>query len=92
MTSANQQKPRRLLTIQEVAERVGLGKTSIYHAVGRGDFPSPVQSVAGTKRAARWFENEIEDFLEALQTQAPRGFQTIRTVEAVAARRKGGAA
>lgn len=88
--SENQQKPRKLLTIQEVAERVSLGKTSIYAAVGRGDFPQPIQSVAGTKRSARWFEHEIEAFLEALQTQAQRGFQTIRTIEATAVRRKGG--
>jgi predicted DNA-binding transcriptional regulator AlpA len=89
--SENQQKSRKLLTIQEVTERVGLKKTSIYVAVGRGDFPQPVQNVAGVKRAARWFENEVEGFLEALQNQAQRGFQPIRTIEASAARRKGGA-
>ena len=52
-------RPIRLLRLQEVKDRVGLSKSSIYERVRLGQFPKPVPlgGVVG------WVESEIEGWI-----------------------------
>jgi len=56
----NEPRPRRLLRIREVCDRVGLSKTTIYVRMANGDFPKPVQ-LGGT---VAWVESEIDKWIE----------------------------
>lgn len=56
-----QTKPRRLLPLAEVENRVGLRKTAIYERIGREEFPKPV--TLGT--TVRWVESEVDDWIDA---------------------------
>lgn len=56
-----QVKPRRLLPLVEVENRVGLRKTAIYDAIDRDEFPKPVK--LGT--TSRWVESEIDEWIDA---------------------------
>ncbi|WP_363800041.1 AlpA family transcriptional regulator [Lysobacter firmicutimachus] len=57
---SNEHRPRRLIRIREVCDRVGLSKSTIYDRIGRGDFPKPVP--LGTIVA--WVEAEIDRWIE----------------------------
>ncbi len=50
----------RLLRLDEVAARTGLGRTTIYRKMREGSFPEPLKIGA---RAVRWPESEIEEWL-----------------------------
>lgn len=65
MNEQQQPKPRRLLPLAEVENRVGLRKTAIYDRIARGEFPRPV--MLGT--TARWVESEVEAWIAALIEQ-----------------------
>lgn len=58
-TSTTALRPIRLLRLQEVKDRVGLSKSSIYERVKLGQFPKPVPlgGVVG------WVESEIESWI-----------------------------
>lgn len=43
MTDSTQQQPLSLLRLPAVTARVGLGRSSIYSRIRRGDFPAPIQ-------------------------------------------------
>ena len=75
----------RLLRLEEVRHRVGLGKTMIYAMIGEGRFPRPYKITAA---AARWSEREI---VAALQGNICRCGTYPRIVEAVRLAAKGGA-
>lgn len=45
--------PRQTLTLAEVADILGLGRTTVYRAVREGTFPVPVISVGARKVVAR---------------------------------------
>ena len=53
------------LTVRQVDERLGVGRTSIYDWVRRGLFPKQVKIF----RASRWRERDIEKWL----AEQPRG-------------------
>jgi prophage regulatory protein len=53
--------PERLIKIEEVKRRVGLGKTMIYQKVRSGSFPPPYKL---SPFAARWSEREITRWIE----------------------------
>jgi prophage regulatory protein len=55
---------RRLLRLAAVEDVVGMKKTQIYDAIGRGVFPRPVPILEGGK-AVGWVEDEIIDYIEA---------------------------
>lgn len=55
-------KPRRLLPLAQVEDRVGLRKTAIYDRIARGEFPRPVRLGPQT---VRWVENEIDEWIDA---------------------------
>jgi prophage regulatory protein len=54
---------RRLLTLREVMDLTGVGRSTIYNWVQRGLFPAPHR--AGY-RTARWLEEEVEAWRAAL--------------------------
>ncbi|PTR08743.1 MULTISPECIES: AlpA family transcriptional regulator [unclassified Novosphingobium] len=54
----------RLLRIDEVKRRVGLGKTMIYRLIKRADFPAPYKLSPFT---ARWSEREIVAWIDRVK-------------------------
>lgn len=52
--------PQRLLRLNEVKQRTGLSKSSIYNQIADGTFPEPVPIGA---RAVAWVEAEIEEWI-----------------------------
>jgi prophage regulatory protein len=62
-----------LLRLREVARETGLGKSTIWAKVQRGEFPQPVRQGA---RCTRWPASEIEawkrSLIEARDALAPK--------------------
>jgi len=56
--------PERLLKIEEVKRRVGLGKTMIYDLIRAGRFPQPYKI---SPFASRWSEHEIVAWIEEVK-------------------------
>ena len=50
----------RILRRREVERRVGLGRSAIYAAINRGEFPKPIKL---TSRAVGWRQSDIEAWL-----------------------------
>ncbi|WP_296223186.1 helix-turn-helix transcriptional regulator [Ralstonia sp. UBA689] len=50
------------LNINQVADKVSLGKSTIYRMIAKGDFPQPF-SLGGNRRA--WLEEDINKWLAA---------------------------
>jgi prophage regulatory protein len=50
----------RMLHLKDVMKICGLGRTSVYDAVQRGEFPAPVPLLT---RAPRWKNQEIQAWL-----------------------------
>ncbi|WP_375188531.1 helix-turn-helix transcriptional regulator [Sphingobium yanoikuyae] len=50
------QAPERLLKLDEVMRRVGLGKSMVYRLISEGQFPAPYKI---SPFASRWSEQEI---------------------------------
>ncbi|MGX9958574.1 helix-turn-helix transcriptional regulator [Xanthomonas euvesicatoria] len=55
------EKPRRLLRIAQVIDRVGMSQTTIYDRMKKGTFPKPVP--LGT--LVGWVESEIDAWIGA---------------------------
>lgn len=64
--------PDRLIDRYEVSHRTGLGRSSIYHKMQRGEFPRPFLPAPG---AARWSLREVEAWV----AQVPRSTGIDRT-------------
>ncbi|MCK8787689.1 AlpA family transcriptional regulator [Roseomonas sp. NAR14] len=56
----------RLLRLEDVTDRVGLGRSTIYRRMGAGTFPRPMQLGGGV---VRWRETDIETWLSALTAE-----------------------
>jgi prophage regulatory protein len=54
-------KSERLLRLPLVQDLTGLGRTSIYDAIARGDFPRP----AKLGRVSAWPESEVRRWIDA---------------------------
>jgi prophage regulatory protein len=54
-------KKRTLIKLDAVKQRTGVGKTTIYGMIGRGEFPAPVPLGS----MARWVEDEIDAWVNA---------------------------
>jgi len=54
----------RLIKLDEVCRRVGLGKTMIYQRIKEGKFPSPYKL---SPFAARWSENEVTAWISTVK-------------------------
>lgn len=55
-----------ILRLPEVQARTKLGRSTIYDAISRGDFPKPLKLGA---RAVGWAESEIAAWLESRKAQ-----------------------
>jgi prophage regulatory protein len=60
----------RILRLKQVAEMVGLARSSIYRKIQEGTFPSPIK--LGGARASGWLSTEIVAWI-AYQIQRSRG-------------------
>ena len=49
-----------LLRLQQVMDRTGLGRSSIYAMASKGGFPKPIKIGL---RSSAWLENEIKDWV-----------------------------
>lgn len=58
--SARPSRPRRLLRLPQVLDRVGLKKTALYERIRDGEFPRPAKQ----GRANVWPEDEVEAYVE----------------------------
>jgi prophage regulatory protein len=54
----------RLIRIDEVMRRVGLGKTMIYRLIRRNAFPAPYKP---SQSASRWSEREIIGWIDLVK-------------------------
>jgi len=52
--------PVSVLRLPAVKSRVGLGRSSIYSALARGEFPAPVKL---GERAVGWIESDIDTWI-----------------------------
>jgi prophage regulatory protein len=60
----------RILRLKQVAEMVGLGRSSIYRKIQEGTFPSPIK--LGGARASGWLSTEVVAWI-AYQVRRSRG-------------------
>lgn len=60
LTVGTTARPLRLLRLQDVMVRTGLGKSTLYALMQSGDLPP---SVRLSRRAVAWHETEIERFI-----------------------------
>jgi predicted DNA-binding transcriptional regulator AlpA len=49
-----------LLRLQQVINRTGLGRSSIYAMASKGEFPKPIKIGL---RSSAWLENEVRDWI-----------------------------
>lgn len=61
LATAVDQRQLRLLTLEQVLDKVAVGKTLVYQMVSSGQFPAPIKF----GRASRWVEREIDELIEA---------------------------
>ena len=52
----------RLIRRPKVESKVGLGRSSIYERIARGEFPAPVSL---GRRSVAWIESEIDAWIAA---------------------------
>ena len=57
----------RLITLKQVCQRTGLGRTSTYELIAQGKHPAPVK----LGRSSRWVDREVDQWVE--QIVAARG-------------------
>ncbi|PSW69480.1 AlpA family transcriptional regulator [Photobacterium sp. GB-50] len=53
-------KPKKILRLPEVKDKVGLSRSSIYALMTKGDFPP---SIPLGERSVGWFEDKIDQWL-----------------------------
>ena len=68
-----QQNPERLIKLEEVTRRVGLGKSMVYRLISEGRFPRPYKI---SPFASRWSEHEIVAWISDVKD----GFEGKRRV------------
>jgi len=54
---------KRLLSVKELSEYIGLSPQTIYNKINRGNFPIPYKKVFGL---LKWEREEVNDFLNNL--------------------------
>jgi prophage regulatory protein len=72
----------RYLTYKEVRARTGLGRTTVYTAMARGDFPPCFQLTA---RRVGWKESDVERWIASRKAPKPsarRGKKVVRLTRA----------
>jgi prophage regulatory protein len=59
--------PRKYLRLEDVMNRVGLSRSTIYRQIAAGAFPSPYSL---TENRSGWLESEIEEWSASRQKRA----------------------
>ncbi|KVQ70022.1 MULTISPECIES: helix-turn-helix transcriptional regulator [Burkholderia cepacia complex] len=57
-----EQKPKRVLRIEDACIKVGMPRSSFYRAVALGELPKPIKLGA---KASGWLEHELDAFIDA---------------------------
>ncbi|MCH1444831.1 MAG: AlpA family transcriptional regulator [Luminiphilus sp.] len=57
----------KVLRLPEVIEITGLGRSTIYAKVSRGNFPSPIKL---GERAVGWIDSDVYEWISAKRGQA----------------------
>ena len=65
-----------LLRCPAVQKRVGLGRSSLYAAIARGEFPAPIRI---GPRAVAWVKSSIDEWIDARIRDARCGLATTAT-------------
>ena len=85
-----QQVPLLILRRNQVEERTGLKRSTLYEQIKKGDFPSPIKIGI---RAVGWIDSEIQAWLESrVKVSAAPGRWGSNVVVGVKMVGKGGAA
>ncbi len=58
---------KRLLSVRELSEYIGLSPQTIYNKINRGNFPIPYKKIFGL---LKWEMGEVNDFLNKLALQS----------------------
>ena len=66
---------KRLLSVRELSEYVGLSPQTIYNKINRGNFPIPYKKIFGL---LKWEMEEVNDFLNKLAIQGGDAGSTRR--------------
>lgn len=56
------EKPKKLLRLADVRDRVPYSRSTIYQLISQGEFPKPVSLGA---RAVAWLESDIDEWIAA---------------------------
>jgi len=64
---------RRLIRCNEVVDRTGLSRATVYRLVRSGEFPSPIPL---TRSTAAWIESEVQDWIDE-RIAAARGPRAV---------------
>ena len=62
----------RVLRMCGACGKVGLGRSSIYELIARGQFPPPFRLTPGG-RAVGWFESDLDDWLRQRRLSSEQG-------------------
>ncbi|MBD3821176.1 MAG: AlpA family transcriptional regulator [Thiotrichales bacterium] len=65
----------KVLRLPAVIEKTGLSRSSIYRLIQEGKFPPPVKLSA---RASAWFDDDINEWLNALPNNAASIYKDAR--------------
>jgi prophage regulatory protein len=60
MSASVEQSQHRLVRLDEVRRRTGLGRSDIYGKIKKKKFPAPIKL---GERASGWIESEIDDWI-----------------------------
>lgn len=55
----------KIMRLKDVLDAVGLGKSSIYEKIGKGEFPAPVRL---GPRAVGWLDCDIEQWVASRES------------------------
>jgi len=61
---------KRLLSVKELSEYIGLSPQTIYNKINRGNFPIPHKKVFGL---LKWEREEVNEFLNKLALEGGDG-------------------
>lgn len=68
---------RRVLRSDQVKERTGLPRSSMYLLMSRDEFPKPIR-LSDSGRSVGWIESEVEDWIAARIRQSRNSSQGVQ--------------
>jgi predicted DNA-binding transcriptional regulator AlpA len=67
---------KELLTMKDIRELLGLGRTAGYALINQTDFPAPI---AVSTKTLRWVASEVMGWLESQKGRKPRTIKRVRS-------------